>query len=83
MCLLHYLQSSVADPYHVDANVDPDPTSPFFQVLDPMLQNDPLRLPPLHFDADLDPQHCYDGFILFCYLTVYILLGLHGDGEDS
>ncbi len=55
----------------------------FFPDLDPILQNDPLRLPPFHFDADPDPQHCYDGFVLFRYLIVYILLGLHGDGEDS
>ncbi len=58
-----------ADPdptFHSDAGLDPDPTLnlmririlplTFFQNLDPrMLQNDPLRLPPFHFDADPDP----------------------------
>jgi hypothetical protein len=35
---------------------DPDPTTYFFPDLDPlMLQNDPLKLPPFHFDADPDP----------------------------
>ncbi len=34
-----------------------DPTTHFFPDLDPpMLQNDPQRLPQLHFDADCDPS---------------------------
>jgi hypothetical protein len=34
----------------------PDPTTHFFPDLDlPKLQNDPVRLPPFHFDADPDP----------------------------
>jgi hypothetical protein len=33
--------------------MDPDPTTHLFPALDPlMLQNDPLRLLPFHFDAD-------------------------------
>ncbi len=42
------------DPtFHTDADPDPDPTNHFFPKLDPpMLQNDPLRLPPFRFDAD-------------------------------
>jgi hypothetical protein len=37
-------------------DADPDLTTHFFPDWDlPMLQNDPLRLPPFHFDADLDP----------------------------
>ncbi len=38
-------------------NPDQDPTTNFFPYLDPqLLQDDPLRLPPFHFDADLDPD---------------------------
>ncbi len=62
---------SVADPdpaVHSDANpdpifpydADPDPTMLFFPDLDHlMLQNDPLRLPPFHFDADPDPAPAF------------------------
>ncbi len=39
-----------------DTDPDPDPATLFFPDLDPpMLQNDPLRLPPFHFDEDPDP----------------------------
>jgi len=64
--IIHFslVTTSVADLHHFDANPDPafhfnedpDPTTHFFPDLDPpMLQNDPLRLPPSHFDADPDP----------------------------
>jgi hypothetical protein len=52
----------VADPHHFDADPDLDPTSPhsLFQDLDPpMLQNDPLRLPLFHIDADQDPDPAF------------------------
>ena len=40
--------------FHSDA--DQDPTAHFSPDLDPpMLQNDPLRLPPFHLDANPDP----------------------------
>ncbi len=58
----------VLDPdptFHLDAGLDPDPTFQFDADPDPtthffpdlyppMLQNDPLRLPPFHFGADPD-----------------------------
>jgi hypothetical protein len=38
-----------------------DPTTHFFLDLDPpMLQNDPQRLPPLHFDAEPGPFFHFD-----------------------
>jgi hypothetical protein len=59
-----------ADPdpaFHFDADLDQDPTLQFddpdpithiFPDMDhPMLQNDPLRLPPFHFDADPASQN--------------------------
>ncbi len=53
------LKSSVADPHHFTADPeteDSDPTTHFSPDVDPpMLQNDPLRLPPFHFAADPDP----------------------------
>ncbi len=44
-----------SDPtYQLYADQDP-PTTHFFPDLDlPMLQNDPLRLSPFHFDVDPD-----------------------------
>jgi hypothetical protein len=53
---------SDADPnFQFDADPDPNPTANFFPYLDPtMLQNDPLRLPPFHFDADPDPVFHFD-----------------------
>ncbi len=49
--------------------MDPDPTTHLFPDLDPlMLQNDPLRLPPFHFDADPD------GILLFTLTEIQILL---------
>ncbi len=60
--------TSVAVPHHLDADPDPtfqfdpepDPTTHFFSDLEPpVLQNDPLRLPPLHFDADPDLKPDY------------------------
>jgi hypothetical protein len=59
--LLNWPPSSVADShcfdadpaFHIDAN--PDPTTHFFQ----MLQNDPLRLPPFLFNADLDSDPAF------------------------
>jgi hypothetical protein len=46
--------------FQFDADPETDPTTHFFPDLDlTMLQNDPLRLPPFHFDADPDPAfHC-------------------------
>jgi hypothetical protein len=42
-------------------DADLDPTIHFFQVRTlPMLQNDPLGLPPFHFDADPDPVFHFD-----------------------
>jgi hypothetical protein len=48
-----------------DPEPDPDPTTHFSPDLDPpILQNDPLRLPPFHFDAnanaDPDPAFHFD-----------------------
>ncbi len=40
--------SSVADPHHLDANPDPDPTSHF--------DTDPDPDPTFHFDAVPDPD---------------------------
>ncbi len=41
-------------------NADPDPTTRFSPDLDPpMLQNDPLRLPPFRFNADADPDPAF------------------------
>ncbi len=78
--------ASVADPHHFDPDpdrallfdADPDPSTQFFPDLDPpMLQNDPVRLPPFHFDADpdpdpafkfdadLDPQNCLELGVFF------------------
>jgi hypothetical protein len=65
-----------ANPDHTfyadaDLDLDPDPTvqvdadldstTHFFPYLDPpVLRNNPLRLPPFHFDADPDPQNCLE-----------------------
>jgi hypothetical protein len=48
------------DPtFHADPV--PGPTTHFFSRLDrPMLQNDPLKLPPFNFDADPDPAFHFD-----------------------
>jgi hypothetical protein len=62
---------SFADPHHIDtdpnpafhfnADPDPDPTTHFFPDLyPPMLQNDPLKLPPFNFDANPDPDFHVD-----------------------
>jgi hypothetical protein len=50
------------DPtFQFNADPAPDPTTHFFPDLDlPKLQNDPLRLPPFHFDADPDPAFHFD-----------------------
>ncbi len=60
--------SSFAEPdptFHSGADPDPifqfdagpDSTTNFFSRFGPsMLQNDPLRLPAVHFDADPDPD---------------------------
>ncbi len=50
------------DPtFQFEADTDPDPTTHFSLDLDPpMLQSDPLRLPPFHFDADSDPSFHFD-----------------------
>jgi hypothetical protein len=50
------------DPaFQFDAEPEPDPTTHFSPDLDPpMLQNDPLRLPPFHSDADPDPAFHFD-----------------------
>jgi hypothetical protein len=41
--------------------VDPDPTVPFSPDLEPaMLRNDPIRLPPFHFDANPDPAFHFE-----------------------
>ncbi len=53
------------DPtFHSDEDPDPNPTFQsyhwFFSDFDPpTLQNDPLRLPPFHFDADPDPTFTF------------------------
>jgi hypothetical protein len=64
------MRSRVADPHYINADPNPDPAFHlpymwiqivilpinFFPDLDPpMLQNDPLRLPPLLFEADPYP----------------------------
>ena len=58
----HNWAQNVADPHQSDADPDPaftlmrkpDPNTHFFPDLDhKMLQNDPLRIPPFHFDPDL------------------------------
>ncbi len=45
------------DP-NFQSDADPDPTAHFSQIW--TLQNDPLRLPPFHFDADPDPSFHFD-----------------------
>jgi hypothetical protein len=57
------------DPtFHNDVDADPDPTFQFDadpipadhffpELYHLMLQNDPLKRPPFHFNADPDPQH--------------------------
>jgi hypothetical protein len=51
------LPKSDADPEsRFQFDVDPDPTTHLFpELVPPMLQNDPLRLQPFHFDSDPDP----------------------------
>jgi hypothetical protein len=54
------------DPaFQLNADPDPDSTTHLFPDLyDPMLQKDPLKLPPFHsafhFDADPDPAFHFD-----------------------
>jgi hypothetical protein len=52
------------DPTFNDADTEPDPTTHSFTHspdLDPrMLQNDHLKLPPFHFDADPDRAFHFD-----------------------
>jgi hypothetical protein len=57
---------SDADPdpdpnYQFYADTDPDPILPltFPALAPPMLQNDPLRLPPFHFDANPYPDPAF------------------------
>jgi hypothetical protein len=47
--------------FHLNADPDPDPTTHLFPNLyDPMLQNDPVKLPPFHLDADPGPAFHFD-----------------------
>jgi hypothetical protein len=47
--------------FYFDADANPELTNHFFPESDPlMLQNDPLRLPTFHFDADPDPAFPFD-----------------------
>ncbi len=51
----HHFDADPDPTFHSDAVPDPYPTTHFFSDLDPpLLQNDPLRLPPCPFDADPD-----------------------------
>ncbi len=54
-------ESSVADPDPaLQFDADPDPITHIFPDSDPaMLQNDPLKLPPFHFDADPYPDPAF------------------------
>ncbi len=70
----HHFHTDLNPNFHFDADpadakpdpsfqfsANPHPTTQFFPDLDaPMLQNDPLRLPPFHFDADPDPAFHFD-----------------------
>ncbi len=54
-----HCDADLGPTFKFDAN--PDPITHFFPDLDhPMIQNDHLRLPPFHFDADPDPAFHFD-----------------------
>ncbi len=47
--------------YQFDADPDPDPNTTFFQIWAHQCSTmTPLRLPPVHFDADADPAFHFD-----------------------
>ncbi len=50
------------DPtFNCDADADPEPTTHFFpELYPPMIENDPLKVPPFHFDAEPDPAFHFD-----------------------
>jgi hypothetical protein len=53
----HYFNADPDPTFQFDPDPDPDPTTNFPPDSDPpMLQKDPLRLPPFHFNADADPD---------------------------